>query len=386
MNEVRLPHSPKVDVSPLASAFNDVTNSYKFFWFLSILESVRQREGRTIPVDRLLSKMVAYAWFPINYFCLSFGKQDRLSRIVQMLREDCHIPINASRQEVNKKALQQIQQRTIVGKEIRSLGDYVPQRFLRPFFQQQLRGMPDRMVDTTIKALASAASNSSGEGILYLFSQRNGTDYIEITPPWYEYTIEHLSILEGFCLWHLLRYLQKNNPNVPNLASKIFAPSKRDLRRAKQFWDTVLQALDTEAFCIYSGRRLEQDNYTLDHFLPWRFVAHDLLWNIVPATKEANSSKSDSLPDMDVYFEPFSNLQYKALQTALRRKVHSSLIEDYVMLLKTSSVDDMVSMPLEEFQSALYSTIAPQLQLARNMGFSAGWVYSHDLQVAQKSE
>ncbi|MFO7585650.1 MAG: HNH endonuclease domain-containing protein [Anaerolineales bacterium] len=41
--------------------------------------------------------------------------------------------------------------------------------------------------------------------------------------------------------------------------------------------------------------------YSLDHFLPWRYVAHDLLWNILPASKSVNSSKSDSLPHLPRY-------------------------------------------------------------------------------------
>lgn len=375
MSGVNLPASPKVDVSSLASAFNDVTNSYKFFWFLSILESVRIKEGRSIPIAHLLSRMIAYAWFPVNYFRLSLGKQDRLSRIVEMLRDDCGIPITASRQEVQKQALLQIQKHTSIGKEIQTLSNYVPQRFLRPFFQQQLRGMPDRKVDATIRSLASALDGEIDNRVLYLFTQHGETEYIEITSAWYDYIAKHLSILEGFCLWHLIKYLQRNNPNVPNLASKIFAPTKRDLTRAHRFWDAVLKALGAEAVCIYSGKRLDLEGYTLDHFLPWRFVAHDLLWNIVPATKEANSSKSDALPDITKYFESFSSLQYRALQIAVATKLHSSLLEDYVTLLRLSSLDSIRDLPYNQFRSILYDTVAPQVQIARNMGFPSGWVY-----------
>lgn len=385
MSAVNLPSSLKVDVSPLASAFNDVTNSYKFFWFLSILDNVRATKEKCIPIDHLLSRMVTYAWFPVNYFRLSFGKQDRLSRIVQMLREDCDVPINASTQEVYKQATLQIQQRSGVGREIKALGEYVPQRFLRPFFQQQLRGMPDRKVDTAIRGLASAPSSTSGSKVLYLFTQRDNAECIEITPDWYDYMREHLTILEGFCQWHLARYLQRNNPNVPNLTSKIFAPAKRDLNRARQFWNEVLQVLGTDAICIYSGKRIVPESYTLDHFLPWRFVAHDLLWNIVPVTREANSSKSDSLPDLEAYFEPFSDLQYCALQIALQQKLHARLLDDYVMLLRVPSLTDLKTLPYDEFRTVLYDTIAPQIQIARNMGFPTGWVYRDDLHISEES-
>lgn len=46
---------------------------------------------------------------------------------------------------------------------------------------------------------------------------------------------------------------------------------------------------------IYSGKPLS-DPWVLDHVLPWSFVAHHQLWNLVPCEPALNSRKSDSLP------------------------------------------------------------------------------------------
>jgi hypothetical protein len=43
----------------LAASFEEVTNSYKFYWFLAILESVRENEGRIFTLDSLLARMIA---------------------------------------------------------------------------------------------------------------------------------------------------------------------------------------------------------------------------------------------------------------------------------------------------------------------------------------
>jgi HNH endonuclease len=45
-----------------------------------------------------------------------------------------------------------------------------------------------------------------------------------------------------------------------------------------------------------SGAPLD-DAFSIDHFLPWSFVAHDLLWNLTPVFGTTNSKKGDALPN-----------------------------------------------------------------------------------------
>jgi HNH endonuclease len=45
-----------------------------------------------------------------------------------------------------------------------------------------------------------------------------------------------------------------------------------------------------EIRCIYSGELIRRD-YDLDHFSPWSFVTHDLIWNLTPAPRAINIQK-----------------------------------------------------------------------------------------------
>jgi hypothetical protein len=178
----------------------------------------------------------------------------------------------------------------------------------------------------------------------------------------------------GFCLWHLLNYLQRNNPNVPNIAAKLFEPTQRNLRESRKFWQMAFYKLGAIR-CIYSGTPMQKGSFSLDHFLPWRFVAHDLLWNIIPTPANVNSAKSDVLPDFNSYFEPFAQLQYNAFQ-AVAALQKESLLEDYALLFREQDVREIQALPLAAFSSILQDTIAPQMQIARNMGFTAEWRYA----------
>lgn len=365
-----LPHSSEVAIDRLAGCFNQVTNSYKFFWFLAILEHVKSRQSAVIPINELLAQMVAYVWYPANYYLLSFGKQDHLRNLTQHLLESTALEADAKPAIVKAAVVEQIATSSHIGRELLKLGNYVPYRFLRPFVGDGLRGLDDWKVNAAVVFEAERAFEPRPQDIPYRFI---GKGAIELSPPWQRYFSRHYEILTGFCFWRLINYLQRNNPNVTNIVGKLFAPEQRDLKLAKRFWNTVLSAKGSLT-CIYSGRVVTPKNYSLDHFLPWRFVAHDLIWNLIPTPKDVNSAKSDILPD-STYFEAFALLQYEGVQT-IAASGNSTLLEDYILLLRLEGTNRLQSLPFNEFHKGLYDTIVPQMQIAKNMGFRVNWRYS----------
>ena len=367
-----LPESSKLPVENLAASFNNVTNSYKFYWFWAILESIRETNSQFILLNYLLAKMIASVWYPTNYFYLSFGKLDRLSQIALNLKKESGLAVDAKHTEVVDAVLAQLSENSALSNEIMSLGRFVPYRFLRPFFVKELRGEKDYKINGLMVELAESGFSTPDNLCLYRFVSQpeNG---IELQNDWFKYLQQHLTILLGFCLWHLLNYLQKNNPNAPNIAGKLFEPEQRDLKQARNFWRLAFDQLGA-IDCIYSGQTMRKDDFSLDHFLPWRFVTHDLLWNIIPTPKNVNSAKSDNLPSVDAYFAPFAELQYTAFQAVAKLR-KQKLLEDYVLLFKKEDVGEVKALSSDQFTALLHDTIAPQIQIARNMGFTADWSY-----------
>ncbi|RMD96793.1 MAG: hypothetical protein D6816_18435 [Bacteroidetes bacterium] len=138
-----LPPSTHLPVEHLAASFNNVTNSYKFYWLLAILEHIKEEQTPRVAIDTLLARMVSSVWYPTNYFHLSFGKQDRLGQIALGIKAETNIPDDAPRHEIIETATACMQQKSPLQKEIRTLGRYVPYRFLRPFFSDDLKKQKD---------------------------------------------------------------------------------------------------------------------------------------------------------------------------------------------------------------------------------------------------
>ena len=369
---ISLPNAPHISIHHLAASFDNVTNSYKYYWLLAILEHVRENQCRIMATDDLLAYMLASIWYPTNYFRLSFGKQDRLGQIALRIGVQAGLPMDAKRDQVIQVAKQKIWEQSDLADEVRSLAIYVPYRFLRPFFAEGLRGEKDWVVNSRIQQMASETFNSVNAPCIYRFVTEPVVG-IEIHPDWFDYLNQHLTVLTGFCLWHLANYIQKKNPNTPNIVNKLFEPGQRNLHQARLFWQSVFNGTG-KLTCIYSGEPLQASAFSLDHFLPWRFVAHDLLWNIIPTPKNVNSAKSDNLPDLNIYFDSFAALQYTAIQILATMK-KEQLLEDHILLFRVSSTNELQALSFWDFRQRFHDALVPQFQIATNMGFSSNWRY-----------
>ncbi len=188
--------------------------------------------------------------------------------------------------------------------DLNSLLLYVPYRFLRPWFQRELNGFPDQKINNQIKKLAS--NNFSNINYLPIYQLHHKNElYIKIQSNWFDYLKKHNKILLDYCYWNLLLYLQKKIPNGPNIAQKLFPPRFRQLIKARNFWDIAISEKIISK-CIYSDLKINKNDYSIDHFIPWSFVTHDQLWNLIPVPQKINSAKSDSLPSLERYSKKFS--------------------------------------------------------------------------------
>ena len=76
---MQLPEDHKVDVALLSSCFRSTSATYKFYWFLSIIECVELGQEE-INKREIFARMMANAWYTINYFQVSFGAQNKFKK------------------------------------------------------------------------------------------------------------------------------------------------------------------------------------------------------------------------------------------------------------------------------------------------------------------
>ena len=126
---------------------------------------------------------------------------------------------------------------------------------------------------------------------------------------------------------------------------------------------------------IYSGRLLDAARFHMDHFIPWTFVCHDALWNLVPVSPETNLFKGDRLPDA-CYGPALAATQHTALATARRVMgpvAWSAASASFIGELRVPE-DDLLEASM--LADAYDRSVRAQLDIARTIGFEADWRFA----------
>ena len=349
-----IPQSDFLSTKNLSRVFNNTTATYKFYWFQSLLQMHNEEGIYRMNVWDLVIRMVANAWFPIHYFHLSFGSMDSLHRIVTELQWMTDLPMDAKKEEVVECLAVRLDDKKVKD-QLATLIRNVPYRFLSPW------------INYTSDADVIARSHAYENGCLYSIQKTKDEFYITINPVWNKYLQDYYGILTDFINWNLTLFLQQRNPNIPNIPNKLTRPMERtSLSKQRRFWDDVIR-IGGHVHCIYTGQEIHIGDYAVDHFLPWSFVAHDQLWNLIPADNSINSSKSDKLPPLDRFLKKLAEEHREAIKVYLGAGKKESALEDFASLGYTPR--DLLQLNRERFLAAYQQTFTPLFQIAQNMGY-----------------
>ncbi len=298
MSSTDLPFSSSINNNALASVFRYKAATYKYYWFLGIVEEV-EKGRKNINKKNLFARMVANAWYPVNYFKLSFGAQDHLTKVIHELSSKTTISLSDKKSKIINKLIKNKNKDVI--KKLYHFDNLVPYRFLSPWFKTR--------------------KNDNGKSV-YLASQKDFEntmyrlydDRIIINDNWFEYIYLNTKIIKDFIYWNLAQFVQARNPSTPDVISKLIKPAKRNAltKQRKEFWGIYLDERPN-AKCIFTHKLIDKDNYDVDHFVPYSFVSHDLIWNLIPINSGFNKVKNNKIPKMEQYFQSFYEIQKDAI-------------------------------------------------------------------------
>ncbi len=172
---MQLPNSNGLPVNLLAACFNNTSATYKYYWFLSVLQSV-ENQNMTIPKKELFARMISNAWFTVNYFHVSFGKQDLIQDAVRIVNKIENISIHEKQEIVFQKLSSTRNSET--EKQLWHFNKNVPHWFLSPWFPKE-----KNETDSVREKRIYSQSKIFTEKCLYSLYH----DVIEINPDWKNY-------------------------------------------------------------------------------------------------------------------------------------------------------------------------------------------------------
>ena len=191
------------------SVFKNTTSTYKFYWFISILQLLQKTKESHLYIYDVLARMVANAWCPLICYNIYFGSNDSLRQIVFALQKATNLPNYANLDYIYDE-IQLNKDNEFIKNQLHRLIKYVPYRFLSPWFKAFCS-------DEEYIALSKQYKNNC----LYALMTETNNPFIIINPSWEKYLRENCDELIDFSFNELFHFLQDKNPYITDLRKKI---------------------------------------------------------------------------------------------------------------------------------------------------------------------
>lgn len=368
---MQLPYSEELNIEYLGRLFDNTTECYKFFWFKAIVTKVTAGKYE-LTYEELVDEMIADAYFMVTEYHLNLGPKDALESIVNLIKIKNPALKSCEKQSVIIDFLKNTQDKEIISKK-RALTYNVPYRLQSPFMEN-VKGKEWNVGKSRLIAKINQENR-----LIYYFEALNGlSTKIIVQSDWAQYIMKNQEIIKGWLEYKMIMYIQKRNPSVPGIADKLYPPYERNLERVKKYWRLILSL--EPVYEIYGDNILTENDLSIDHFVPWSYVAHDEMWNLNPTTKSINSSKSNNLPDWNTYFEKLVRQEYQSYQMLWK---YDAVHKEFDKCAKEHINNDDIryriyrkGLEFTEFAGELESIILPVYQSAKNCGFT-NWKYQN---------
>lgn len=309
---------------------------YKFYWLDAIVDLISENVVETT-FNEIINEMIVSAWYSVAEFHIHlsgvvYKDKDNLEKAVNKLRSVSGLKSNASKTEI-RNAIREYD--NLIVKEKTELTKNVPYKALSGFFRTHGMGPLEDSVSRMVERIV--IFNSQTAKLPYTLGMNSGLKReVYFDNEWIKMIKDNTVSIKGWIQYEKLRWLQKNNPEVPGLVYKL-APlddRKRKLTHVRNLWEGIYKY--TQVKDVFTGNPIVPTDYDVDHFVPFSFVMNDELWNLMPMDPNLNSGKGSKLPSWDRFFGGFANNQY-----LMYKMIHSK--EDIYSLYESCFKDNLFS-------------------------------------------
>ena len=366
--EFILPESDGLKIEYFGHLFDNTSECYKLFWFQVIVGKILAGQTSS-SFEEIIDEMITDAWYMVAEYHLNLGPRDNLEFAVNRLVE-----ISGFKASEDKAVLLEYIRNCRDPEVLRYkkiLTTNVPYRLQAPFLGWKTD-------DWKLGTKQLVERINTYYRLIYKFDRPDGLNTrIHFDEKWSEYIVRNQVIIKGWLKYNLVEYLQRRNPNVPGVIDKLEAPKARDLVDIKKYWKLIMTV--SPVVEIYGNGELTEKDISIDHFVPWSYVANDEIWNLHPTTKSINSAKSNNLPKWDAYFKKLSGLEYLSYQLMWEHEgIHKEFEKVKKKHLNSPMVEGRLYAPdlsREEFGNRLSEIVLPVYQSAKSAGFRE-WEYT----------
>lgn len=363
-------YSGELDYRAFGSMLDHPTQCYKFYWLEAIMNLMLKKYRFSF--DEIFDEMIVSAWYTVTQYHLFLGpmiegeRRDAINRAIDVLIENTSLNENSKPDEIRSVLKEQ---NYLVLEYKRKLAKNVPYKLLSSFSSELTQDKGDAYRIEYIQIL--------NQEIHLPYIIENGVGIgkcVVLQEAWIPFLMDNYLIIKNWIQYNKIQFLQMINPGVPGIINKLDDERNnvRHLERVRDLWNAHIEVSNKEIVDIYTGNKLES-TFDVDHFIPWSYVAHDEMWNLIPSNASANRSKSNHLPEWDLYFHKMANMEYDLYKSVVEYdSIHKLFEKCYAKNLQSLwAIEELyVKENTEyEFKHKLEAHMYPLYEAARMQGY-----------------
>jgi len=264
----------------------DYDNTYKMAWAKAIVElSIAHKEDAVdilpITIREIAPLMIKYYWNQTIFFDLIQGSNlQKPPKLLQYTKDLIQVFYSLQ-------------------------GSYQPQ-----VFEKAVLLLQSKAEATYEKTIAKAVA-AIKENVAYRFTHLRGTDITSIYS--YQEKANQLYLPKRNLidladnaqdLFDLINYrwslILETFNSSPRINKKVRIIDERGIKRSPlERFDQFLDVENPNHICFVCGKKIEDEDLSRDHVIPWSYLFSDDLWNLVYVHKSCNSVKSNKIPTQE---------------------------------------------------------------------------------------
>lgn len=348
------------DIETIKHVFDKKTTSYKYFWFMSLLDIYKENQVENICFKQILVKMVSKAWKYVFMLNGKFSQSDKLPIYLINIQQETGLRRNSTELEVEKELNKQYDNLKIRSK-LDALLKNVPYRFLSPWIPYTNN--------------SEVMEKSWIQEVRCLYEVHN--DHIVISKLWRIFLLDYYNCMELLCEYGLDSYLRVSYDDMVNndfYNSPFPSLNKllRGIKRAKKMYDChVRQFLERYNFPLTGEitpadilKKMPETECNIDSEGRKRIHVPGELWSLKILDKLLSGEKMmDSYDNVlllsDYGLETFQREQQRANDSNTFYKERFTSLSKLIKGIKKFSKEKTVKQFLIKHQFPLTGDIRP---------------------------
>ena len=149
---------------------------------------------------------------------------------------------------------------------------------------------------------------------------------------------EYSKVLFDLINYRWTQKLEEFN-HSPRISKKVRGTDREKIARTSIIkFKKYLDLENPNHICFYTGEKIEDENLSIDHVIPWSYIFSNDFWNLVYVDQSYNSSKGNKIPSEETIIK-LEKRNYRLMDQVTQRRISDKNTDELQLSISDGLVE-----------------------------------------------